>query len=437
MTDQLRFFPLMAGQMDFWQEWREQPGRPVSTVAHAIRLDGPVNREALARAITATLAETDVAALRFRVGADGMPQQAVDSAWRPVLRRIDLSAEAEAEADAEAQAARLMQDDIAVPLDLLGPMSAHWLIQMPGSAAIWYLRGHHVFLDGYAMALIEARCAAHYAAALDGVAAGPGFAPLETLLDEDRAHRDSTRNAADRAWWQARLRDARLPTLQRGHEDYAAEPLSAVLDLNALSAPLTGMAAALRIGWPDLLTLLAGLCLQGIEGRALTVWLPWMGRLGSIAARVPAMVVNILPLTVDPAQGVTLGQALAALSDELRQLRRHGRYRIEDLSRDLGLGEDRRFFFSPLINVMPFDPPLFPGCTVGREVLAAGPGDGTNLTFAASGRAEGLEVEISADPALTGAGDFARLRDALPTFLTRATAEDAADRPLAGLMRGL
>lgn len=431
MTDGLRYLPLMAGQMDFWQEWRERPDRPLSTVAHAIRLEGAVDHAALARAITATLAETDVSALRFRLGADGLPEQAVDPTLRPALRPVDLSADP----DAEAAARAMMQDDLAAPLDLLGTMSAHWLIRMPGGAAIWYLRGHHIFLDGYAMALIETRCAAHYAQAVGGPPAGAGFAPFAALVEDDQAIRASARHAADRAWWQARLDGPALPTLQRGHEDYAAEPLTAELDLAALSVPLRRMAAETGMGWPDLLTLLAGLWLQGAEGRAVTIWLPWMGRLGSVAARVPAMVVNILPLAVAPAPEATLGQALGGLAAELRQLRRHGRYRIEDISRDLGLGEDRRFLFSPLVNVMPFDPPVFPGCTASREVLAAGPGDGTNLTFGADSRGEGLWAEISADPALTDRASFARLRDGLPEFLGRATEPGALDQPLGGLLR--
>lgn len=434
MTPTLQFFPLMAGQMDFWQEWREQPERAVSTVAHALRLTGNVDSAALTQAITATLAETDVAALRLRVGADGQPQQAVDPALRPALRCIDLTGDPQA----DRTAAAMMQADLEAPLDLLGVMSAQWLIRLPGGAAIWYLRGHHLFLDGYAMALIETRCAAHYAALTGGPPAGPGFAPFADLLAEDRAARDSARHAADRDWWRAQLAATpSLPVLQRGQEDYAAEPHLAELDLAHLAPALRDMATRYGIGWPDLLTLLAGLWLSDRMADATgatTIWLPWMGRLGSVAARVPAMVVNILPLRVAPAADTSLAEALRDLTAALRQLRRHGRYRVEDISRDLGLGDQRRFFFSPLVNVMPFDPPVFPGCHVAREVLAAGPGDGTNLTFAATARGDGLTAEIAADPALTSPAAFARLHEGLDRFLARA-ADPAADaRPWRALL---
>lgn len=429
MTDQLRYFPLMAGQMDFWQEWREHPDEPISTVAHAIRLEGEVDHDALGRAITAVIAETDVMALRFRVRPDGQPEQAIDPDWRPKLRLIDLSAEAEA----EATAISMMQADIAAPLDLLGPMSVQWLFRMPQGAALWYLRGHHIFLDGYAMALIENRCAALYAEEAGGPPAGLGFARLSDLIAEDLATRSSDRHIASRDWWSARLGDLTLPSLQRGQEDYAADPLSAEIDLSDLSGPLLETAKAAKLGWPDLLTLLSGIWL-GNNLSDQIIWLPWMGRLGSVAAKVPAMVVNILPLAITAPPDVTLGQALANASSDLRQLRRHGAYRIEDISRDVGLAADRRFFFSPLVNVMPFDPPIFPGCNVQREVLAAGPGDGTNLTFAANSRGEGLMVEISVDPTLTEAAEFARLRDGLPQFLRRATQPGALDQPLRELL---
>ena len=66
------------------------------------------DRRALARAITATIAETDIMALQFRLTGDGLPVQRVVPEARPALRRIDLSDRT----DARDHAFALMQADV-------------------------------------------------------------------------------------------------------------------------------------------------------------------------------------------------------------------------------------------------------------------------------------------------------------------------------------
>ena len=159
------------------------------------------------------------------------------------------------------------------------------------------------------------------------------------------------------------------------------------------------------------------------------VWLPYMSRMGSVSVSVPALVVNILPLLVDLHPDEPLETVLTRLGSSLRMLRRHGRYRIEQIAQDHGLGAQSRFFFSPLINVLPFDEAHFPGCEATREVLSNGPGDGFNITIRSDGQAHGLELLLEADPALTPAEAFEGLAAGLPRFLVQALAGDMS-RPL-------
>ena len=148
---------------------------------------------------------------------------------------------------------------------------------------------------------------------------------------------------------------------------------------------------------------------------------------------VPALVVNILPLDVTLHPGEPLGEALARLGGRLRQLRRHGRYRIEQIAEDYGMEPRSRFFFSPLINVLPFDEARFAGCETTRHVLSNGPGDGFNITIRGDGEACGLELLVEADPTLTPPEDFAALARGLPLFLAAAMAPENLSRPLSDL----
>lgn len=83
--------------------------------------------------------------------------------------------------------------------------------------------------------------------------------------------------------------------------------------------------------------------------------LPMMGRIGSASLNVPAMVMNLLPLRLTVSSSMSFSELIQQISREIRSIRRHHKYRHEELRRDLKLiGENHRLF-GPQINLMPFD----------------------------------------------------------------------------------
>ncbi|SES76424.1 condensation domain-containing protein [Paracoccus homiensis] len=425
----LDWWPLTLAQLDFWEEYLAHPGVAVSTVAHSTRFQGDLDQAALVCAIRQVAAETDVMSLRFRQTPDG-PMQAVDPGQRPVLQQVDLRDHP----DPEAEATRRMQADIQSPLDLTRDLlAALWLLRLP-DAWIWYCRGHHIFLDGYAMALIERRVAALYAEMTGGPATHAPFAPFTDYLREEDAYRTGPLHEKARAFWAERLAAAPpLRVLDKGSEDYPASPLTAEIDLSDLVQPLRACATALQLGEADLLTLLSAIWLWHHPGtqdqpacRDQVIWLPYMSRFGSVSVSIPAMVVNIFPFTLryDPARD--LAQNLRDLSGDLRRHRRHGRYRIEQMGQDQGLSKRQRYLFSPLINVMPFETASYPKLRCERDVLAAGPADGFNMTFAHSARDAVLMLYLEADPTLTPPDLFHRHVGGLTAYLQDCLTKECA-----------
>ncbi len=424
------WLPLTAGQLDFWEEFLFHPDQPVSTVAHCLELAGPVDEPALIAAIRQTLAEADTLALQFRDMGHGRVFQRVDPDRRPDLVVHDLTDAP----DPDAAARRIMRQDIDAVLDLgVQPLSAQMVLRLGGQRWLWYSRGHHIILDGFGMALIEARVARLYAGEV-----GLPFGRLADFIDEEAAYATSPAYAVDRAYWAGVLAPCRdiLPVLCKGTEDYAVSPLRAAFDPGpAFEADVPQAAARLRLSWADLLTLLSAIWLtrhdSGATGKAMPVWLPYMSRMGSISANIPAMVVNILPLIVDPAPDEALEALILRLSAVLRRHRRHGRYRIEDMARDCAIPAGRRFHFTPLVNVMPFAPPDYPGLNARRRVLAAGPGDGFNISFTGDASGKRLTALIEAEPAGLSPDSFAArttafeawLRDAVQVLASAADAE--------------
>ena len=82
------------------------------------------------------------------------------------------------------------------------------------------------------------------------------------------------------------------------------------------------------------------------------------GRLGTPAARVPAMVMNVLPLRVAADEDAPLAELLLdGVADACSARAATARYRSEQLRRDLGLLGGERRLYGPLVNVLPFDEP--------------------------------------------------------------------------------
>ncbi|WP_161556045.1 condensation domain-containing protein [Mangrovicoccus ximenensis] len=411
---------LTPAQLDFWEEFTLHPDEPVSTIGHAVRLSGDLDEAALLRAINRACREAEVLSLRFHSGPDGVTQS-LDPSRVPQAVLSDLRSFP----DPGQEAAARMAADMAARLDLArDPLSLQRLWRTGERDWLWYNRGHHIILDGYAVALFEARVAQLYRHGTGQGDPGAPFRRFGDFLDEEAAYDAGPFRARDRAHWQAQLeRPGRLEVLRKGGEDYAAEGLFAEPALDPrLPDRLAGLAARMRMGWPDLLVLAASAYLHAHLPRqeeVLPVWLPNMGRLGSVAAAVPCLAVNILPLHVSVGPQETFGAFLERMGHDLRALRRHGRYRIERIAADHGLGGGQRFFFSPLVNVMPFDPPVFPGCSATREVLANGPADGFNLSFRTGARGDGLAMAMDADPKLMGLAEFRCHARDIPAFLLR------------------
>ena len=432
---------LTMPQLDFWEEFTLNPGRPLSTVAHCLEFRGAVDADALCRAVSRTAREADILSVRFSIppGAT-VPMQRCDPDLAPLPSLLDLRAHDDPPGEARAR----MQADLAADLELLDvPLAKQWLIRVGDDHYLWYMRGHHIVLDGYAMGLLEQRCSQLYAHFLGRGEPGPSFHPFAAFLAEETRYGDDPRFSVDRGYWRDYLERGSLPVLRKDAEGYGIGGLSAEIALPAaFSQRLRHSADDIGIGWPDLLVLLTGAylfhrlpTLRGDNQSLLPLWLPFMSRWGSVGAFTPAMVVNLLPLWLHVEADETVGAFLRRQVVALRKQRAHGRFRIERIAADQGLGKGSRFFFSPLVNVLPFDPPRFEGCRVDREVLSSGYGDGFNVTYRGHSDASELMVDLDADSTLTTAEEFAEHRHALPIFLDHALAPGALDHQVETLCR--
>ncbi|KAF1016857.1 MAG: Dimodular nonribosomal peptide synthase [Stenotrophomonas maltophilia] len=405
--------PLTEAQAGLWFAQRLAPANPAFNTAHAVWMRGALDVAGFSAAANQAAHESEVFELRFAEGDEGQPQQWHDPAHVPWLEVVDLSGAADPVAAAQAamDADRLSavdptRDRIAQQrLFVLG--ADHW---------VWYLRVHHLAADGYGMAVFTDRVCA-----LQAGRGGMPLPPLAGVLADDQAYRADSRRTQDRDWWQQQLQG--LPAVQglAGQAPASDDALRWVVPVDAaLRQRLLDTAASWLQPWPDVLVALTAEYARRMSAvDEVVLGVPFMARLGNAAARVPAMVMNVLPLRV-AAQDLPLEDAVRALGRQLVQGRRHGRYRGEQLRRDLGRVGGQQRLHGALVNVQPFYRPLqVAGVDARLEVLCTGPVDDLTLGFRGDLQTV-LDLEIEANPALYTAADLQAHAERLLHFVSAA-----------------
>ncbi|MFC3705118.1 amino acid adenylation domain-containing protein [Devosia honganensis] len=420
-------YRLTEAQEGLWYAQRLDPANPLFNTGHYAELRGPLDRDAFRAAADRMLSEADALRLRINEGLAG-PWQAPAPDRRLRLEIIDLAGRDDPHAEALASIA----DDIGTATDpAAAPLATEKLFVLGPRHHLWYRRVHHLAIDGYGMALLNARVAELYNACRTGHAAGPAFPPIDAVFAEDMAYREGDRRREDGAYWQTYL--ANLPDIGgmvpgRAVSAHRFDRATRMLDARLLQS-LQLRAREWNLPWPDLLTALtAAYCRRFAGGPEIVVGVPHMGRLGSAAARVPAMVMNVLPLRLSASETMPMEDFVTAVSKTLAASRRHGRYRSEQMRRDLGLLGGHRRLYGPLVNVLPFDvPPRLEGIEVNTETLSTGPVDDVTITFRGDGRTA-LALEVDTNPDLyaprDGAAQAARLAGFIERALTASTLDE-------------
>jgi enterobactin synthetase component F len=418
---------LTEAQAGLWFAQRLAPDNPSFNTAHAVWIDGPLDVAAFIAAADQAAGEAQAFALRFAEGADGQPLQWHDPAHVPLLSVRDVSTAA----DPAAAARNLMHTDRLSPVDpTRDRISQQVLFDLGGQRWVWYLRVHHLAADGYGMALFTDRvCALHAGRMAEPL---PGLAGV---LADDAAYRADPRRALAGQWWREHMKGAPAGvglagTLAASDDALRwVQPLDAAFREQLLQASVRWLQP-----WPDVLAALSAEYLRRMSAAdEVVLGVPYMGRLGNASARVPAMAMNVLPLRVAAGEG-SVEAFTRGLGRQLSQGRKHGRYRSEQLRRDLGLVGAQQRLHGPLVNVQPFYKPLaLAGVQATLEVLCTGPVDDLTLGFRGDGQ-HLLDLEIEANPALYSREDVDAHAARLLHFVSAALqADDIAAVPLATL----
>ncbi len=154
--------PLSFAQERLWFFERLVPGCPVYHVAHAFRLRGPLDREALRKGLAELVRRHEALRTAVRLLGD-RPVQSLLPAWEPALEAISLLGVPES--DRLVRARGMAVEAAKHPFDLQGGrLLRATLFALGEDDHLFLLAAHHLVADGWAAALLLSELGALYAA---------------------------------------------------------------------------------------------------------------------------------------------------------------------------------------------------------------------------------------------------------------------------------
>ncbi|MEU9044354.1 MULTISPECIES: condensation domain-containing protein [unclassified Kitasatospora] len=311
--------PLSHAQQRMWLMDHLGQGGALYNVPIAARLRGPLDRVALAAAITGLTERHAVLRTRYpRRG--GQPYQQTDPVAPVPLPVVDVKTDAAASEQLVAEAAR--------PFDLAtGPVLRALLLRHGPEDHTMLLTIHHIAVDGGSLPVLAADVAALYTAARDDVAPqlpppGPSYAEYAR---QERARDAELTAAADTL--AARLAGARPPTLLRPVPSGARERRAALHAAPLDPAVVDGLRALGARHGATLFTVVlaaAFATLRTASGQGDLV----LGCASGHRARpdlrhTVGLAVNTLAVRVDPAGDPSFAELLAAVRGALLDAQQH------------------------------------------------------------------------------------------------------------------
>jgi amino acid adenylation domain-containing protein len=376
-------FPASFSQQRLWFLDQLEPGEPTFNMPYAMWLDGPLDGQALQRAMDALVARHAV--LRTRIVAfDGVPEQVVAATGAVPIERIELEAALD-DGERTRQAESIAADLGSQPFDLAaGPLMRAALIGAGPDRHLLVLVIHHIASDGMSMKIVMDELSAFYRAETTGA---PASLPPLWMEYGDYAvwqHDRMRGEELDRllGYWRGQLRGApqvlNLPTYRPRPARQSSRGAAATVTIDAattrrLAAVAHGTNATMFMVF---LTGFVAVLSRYARQTDIVIGTQVAGRTHTELDPMVGMFTNTVALRISLADDPTFTALLGRVRDTTVDALLYQELPFEKLIEDLAL--DRTLAHAPLTQVQFLDgsllpPPLdLPGVISRGQVLPTG-----------------------------------------------------------------
>ncbi|MEO3876461.1 amino acid adenylation domain-containing protein [Nonomuraea sp. B12E4] len=416
-------------QSGVWTAQHLDPDDHSYNAGQYVEILGPLDLPAMQKAMRQVLEESE--AIRVRVLSDENGFHQVVAAGSDIdFPLVDLTGSP----DPRQAAIEWMNADIDRPADLTGQdLFATYMLALGPDHWFWYMRSHHVIIDGYGASLLARRVAEVYTALVTGSAYPPSsWATVGELVEEEAAYRASPDFERDKDFWNAHLADR--PEVV-GLADVVSLPGRGQLRLArtmpaAVLTPLTDAAGLSGQGWTGAyFAAIAAYVHRATGARDVVLGLTVTARRTPRALRTPCMISNVLPLRLTIEPGATVVELIQYIGRQTHRLVRHQRYNQEYLRRDLGYVDSGHRLYGPEVNVLPVDQKFdFAGAPATLRYLQYGPVEDISFT-AHPGAGQDIYLDFAANSRSYSVEDLALHADRVQWFIEQLAADP--HRPIA------
>ncbi|MFI1993773.1 non-ribosomal peptide synthase/polyketide synthase [Actinoplanes sp. NPDC020271] len=385
--------PVTAAQLGVWVSQRLQPDSPMYQCAARYDGDGPIDERLLATAVDRAVGETE--ALRAVFGDDGEVHQLIRPRVEAGLEVLDLRDEP----DPAAAVIDWMDHDRATVADLTtGSLFHHALLRVSDTRWLFYLRYHHILLDGYGQSQYVARLAEIYTALASGSGIGePKWDSLGTVTGEDAAYPGSEQYHRDRRYW---LDTFAEETAGQALAERPADPAPDALRSRAtLDAPLVAALNAME-RWPVVMTAATAVYQHRLLSESdIVIGMPVAARRTPAALRTPAMLANDVSLRLKVTAQDSFADVVRQVRERLGEALRAQRFRREELHTELRRAGTTGAVSGLLVNALAFGAQVRFGDTVATGVqLANGPVNDLMLQSFGDPATHDVQLELAGNP---------------------------------------
>ncbi|HEY0167497.1 MAG TPA: amino acid adenylation domain-containing protein [Jatrophihabitans sp.] len=243
-------YPVSFSQRRLWFLEQLTPGEPTFHMPYAMWLEGPLDVEALQRAMDAMVERHSVLRTSI-VAVDGVPEQVVADSGTVLIERISLS-DTDSEDERVRQARAIATERATRPFDLAhGPLMRAALIDTGADRRLFTLMLHHIISDGLSMQILIDELSAMYRAEVTGEPASLPRLVMEygdyAVWQHDRLRGEELERQLQ--YWREQLRGApAVLTLPSDRPRPARQSSRGAVAVRSLDPAITDRLAEVAVG---------------------------------------------------------------------------------------------------------------------------------------------------------------------------------------------
>ncbi|WJK39429.1 amino acid adenylation domain-containing protein [Solwaraspora sp. WMMA2056] len=344
--------PLSPHQRDVWVAASRFPHLPQFNCCIYDRFDGRVDVPALRDALAAAIARNDSFHLRFDE-ADGTPWQWYEPA-APVVEIVDFTATP----DPAAACAAWIADRFDRPFPLHRQrLYGLWILRESESVVYAYVQCHHIVCDAWGLNVLVGQVRDDYAHRVRSGRPAHVDAPsyVQSVLDQQEQIDDVRAGAS--SFFRSYLRDVEPALFHR--RSPAGTRRTAIERFTVDRALIDRIRAGGDSPFAFLTAVIAGYLGRVHRSDEVLVGVSLLNRLTGTERALTGHFANTLPMRVPLGEGRSVRTVVDQIRQDTRQLKRHERYPLGDLLRDLrASGAGHRQLFDVTISYMRWSAPV-------------------------------------------------------------------------------